>query len=238
MLTKDQPLLARLEKEAARQDWQLDHLTTATSAVVALNEQAYAAMIWDLAASNLDTTLATMMLLRPGCAFPLLVLAPAPDERTQRKLTAVKVDAVLDSGVGMRLLVATLTQRWWLYDRLPQAQEDQPPAPPKQRGWQLGAVTVDPGQLVVTKKGQAVNLTKKEFQLLTYLCEHQNQVLSREQLLTGVWGYDLLGSSRIVDIHVSHLRDKLEDDPKRPRLIETVRGFGYRLVGDEKKATR
>ena len=59
--------------------------------------------------------------------------------------------------------------------------------------------------------------------------EHQNQVLSREQLLNGVWGYDLLGTSRIVDIHISHLRDKLEDDPKQPQWLKTVRGFGYRL---------
>ncbi len=53
--------------------------------------------------------------------------------------------------------------------------------------------------------------------------------MSREQLLNGVWGYDILGSSRIVDIHVSHLRDKLEDDSQKPVHLTTVRGFGYKL---------
>lgn len=81
----------------------------------------------------------------------------------------------------------------------------------------------------VTKAGQEVSLTRKEFQLLAFLADHQGQVLSREQLLDGVWGYDILGSSRIVDIHVSHLRDKLEDDSQKPVHLTTVRGFGYKL---------
>ena len=80
------------------------------------------------------------------------------------------------------------------------------------------------------RQGQPVELTPKEFQLLSYLINHHNQVLSREQLVSGVWGYDLLASSRIVDIHISHLRDKLEDDPHKPAHLLTVRGFGYKFV--------
>lgn len=82
----------------------------------------------------------------------------------------------------------------------------------------------------MTKHGQQIQLTPKEFQLLTYLVNNRGQVLSRDQLVNGVWGYDLLETSRIVDIHISHLRDKLEDDSQHPVHLLTVRGFGYKLV--------
>ena len=71
------------------------------------------------------------------------------------------------------------------------------------------------------------NLTPKEFKLLKYLYDNRNQVISREQLLNGVWNYDILGTSRMVDIHISHLRDKIEKDPHNPEWIKTARGFGY-----------
>ena len=76
---------------------------------------------------------------------------------------------------------------------------------------------------------QDLGLTPKEFKLLHYLIQHPNQVLSREQLLQGVWDYDILGNSRMVDIHISHLRDKIEPDPQNPIWLQTVRGFGYVL---------
>ena len=62
---------------------------------------------------------------------------------------------------------------------------------------------------------------------LKYLYDNRNQVISREQLLNGVWNYDILGTSRMVDIHISHLRDKIEKDPHHPEWIKTARGFGY-----------
>lgn len=74
---------------------------------------------------------------------------------------------------------------------------------------------------------QKVILTPKEFKLLKYLYDNRNQVISREQLLNGVWNYDILGTSRMVDIHISHLRDKIEKDPHHPEWIKTARGFGY-----------
>ncbi|KRN21002.1 phoP protein [Pediococcus claussenii] len=80
---------------------------------------------------------------------------------------------------------------------------------------------------IVTKNSKPIELTPNEFKLLEYLYENSGQVLSREQILNSVWGYEFGGQTRIVDLHVSHLRDKLEDDPKHPNIIRTVRGFGY-----------
>ncbi len=81
------------------------------------------------------------------------------------------------------------------------------------------------------KGGREVSLTKTEFRLLCEFADHAGAVLSRDQLLERVWGYEYLGDSRLVDAHVRRLRVKIEDHPDEPRLIVTVRGLGYRLLG-------
>ncbi|MCA9960556.1 MAG: response regulator transcription factor [Anaerolineales bacterium] len=91
----------------------------------------------------------------------------------------------------------------------------------------LGNVTVDPGSREVTVADTRVNLRTKEFDLLLTLIEHANQVLSREQLLDLVWGYEFYGQTRTVDVHIAHLRDKLADSTL---TIETVWGMGYKLT--------
>lgn len=82
----------------------------------------------------------------------------------------------------------------------------------------------------VLRHGEPVPLTKTEFRLLCEFAAHPNQVLSRDQLLERVWGYDYLGDSRLVDAHIRRLRTKIEAHPDDPELIVTVRGLGYRLV--------
>ncbi len=78
---------------------------------------------------------------------------------------------------------------------------------------------------------QVLDLSPKEFSLLAELMRHEHAVLSRDLLLTRVWGYDYIGDSRTVDVHVRWLREKVEADPSRPQLILTVRGVGYRFEG-------
>lgn len=94
----------------------------------------------------------------------------------------------------------------------------------------MGDVELRREQGVVLKAGRELSLTKTEFNLLCEFADHPNIVLSRDQLLERVWGYEYLGDSRLVDAHVRRLRVKIEDQPDDPRLILTVRGLGYRLV--------
>lgn len=93
----------------------------------------------------------------------------------------------------------------------------------------VGSLSIDLGKHVVTKSGAEIPMPVKEFDLLRFLAENRGRVLTREQLLDHVWGYDYAGETRTVDVHVRHLRMKVEDDPDNPALIETVRGVGYRL---------
>ena len=94
----------------------------------------------------------------------------------------------------------------------------------------FGDVDLRREQGLVFKAGRELSLTKTEFNLLCEFADHPNVVLSRDQLLERVWGYDYLGDSRLVDAHVRRLRVKIEDQPDDPRIILTVRGLGYRLI--------
>lgn len=97
----------------------------------------------------------------------------------------------------------------------------------------LGNVTVDPMSREVTVNDQRITLRTKEFDLLLTLLDHVNHVLSREQLLDLVWGYEFYGQTRTVDVHIAHLRDKLSDSNL---TIETVWGMGYKLVAPPEEA--
>ncbi|MEL0539077.1 response regulator transcription factor [Staphylococcus debuckii] len=93
----------------------------------------------------------------------------------------------------------------------------------------IGSIKIRPEYFEVYKNNELLELTPKEFELLLYLIERQGRVITREHMLNSVWNYEFTGDSRIVDVHISHLRDKLEENPKQPKLIKTVRGLGYKL---------
>lgn len=90
-------------------------------------------------------------------------------------------------------------------------------------------VRIDVSARRVWKDEREIDLTTIEFDLLHALAEHRGRVLSREQLLERVWGHDFYGEDRVVDVHLGHIRKKVEVDPARPELIVTVRGVGYRF---------
>lgn len=94
---------------------------------------------------------------------------------------------------------------------------------------QIGELKIYPERYEVEKNNQLISFTRKEFELLHYLATNVEKVLSRDQLLSAVWNYDFVGDTRIVDVHISHLRDKIESDTKKPEYIKTVRGIGYKL---------
>ena len=94
----------------------------------------------------------------------------------------------------------------------------------------MGDIEVREAEGLVTRNGERVPLTTTEFRLMCEFAAHPGQVLSREQLLERVWGYDYFGDSRLVDAHIRRLRLKIEEQPDQPTAIQTVRGLGYKLV--------
>ncbi|NTU83701.1 MAG: response regulator transcription factor [Chloroflexales bacterium] len=95
--------------------------------------------------------------------------------------------------------------------------------------WALGPLRIDDVRHEVTLDGAPLTLTSTEYGLLTTLAAHPGRVFTRAQLLERVWGDDYFGDDHVVDVHIANLRKKLGEEPAQPRLIETVRGVGYRL---------
>jgi two-component system, OmpR family, alkaline phosphatase synthesis response regulator PhoP len=97
--------------------------------------------------------------------------------------------------------------------------------------YRFGDIVVDTRRTEVMRDGAVVELSALEFKLLRYFVEHAGATLSRDELLNEVWGYDAMPSTRTVDVHVAWLRQKLEENPRRPQYILTVHGLGYKFAG-------
>lgn len=99
----------------------------------------------------------------------------------------------------------------------------------------VGALVIQPDAYLVQKRGESIELTHREFELLHYLAQHIGQVMTREHLLQTVWGYDYFGDVRTVDVTIRRLREKIEDNPSHPTWIVTRRGVGYYLRNPEQE---
>ena len=98
---------------------------------------------------------------------------------------------------------------------------------------EIGDLVIHPEAYMVSKRGENIELTHREFELLHYLAQHIGQVMTREHLLQTVWGYDYFGAVRTVDVTVRRLREKVEDNPSHPKWLVTRRGVGYYLRNPE-----
>ena len=99
----------------------------------------------------------------------------------------------------------------------------------------VGDLIVHQDAYIASKRGEEIELTHREFELLLYLAKHTGQVMTREHLLETVWGYDYFGDVRTVDVTVRRLREKIEDEPSHPNYIITRRGVGYFLKNPDQE---
>jgi two-component system alkaline phosphatase synthesis response regulator PhoP len=97
--------------------------------------------------------------------------------------------------------------------------------------YRFGGIVVDFRRAEVTRAGQPVDLSAREFKLLRHFIEHRGATLTRDELLSDVWGYDEMPLTRTVDVHVAGLRQKIESNPKTPEYILTIHGLGYKFAG-------
>ncbi|MER1987016.1 MAG: response regulator transcription factor [Solibacillus sp.] len=106
--------------------------------------------------------------------------------------------------------------------------------PTGERIFTVGQLEVYPERFEAFLNSETLEFTPKEFELLVYLLDNKNRVLTRDQLLSAVWNYDFAGDTRIVDVHISHLRDKIEENSRKPIFIKTIRGLGYKFEEPKK----
>lgn len=226
IVTKNDTLYAELANAFAEQDWLTYRVTTAVKVIEKLKHHNFNSILWDLSIANIDTAEATISLIREQVKGPIIAIDTKYQVKSYEKLLENHFDDYLVQPISMVLLTNLLKQRWWYSDQIFHNSKEIKKDHEKNIVTQKDLI-INRSKHEVKIRGQEVYFTPKEFKLLEFLLNHQGQVLSREQLLQNVWGYDYIGTSRMVDIHISHLRDKLETDPQHPTVLKTVRGFGY-----------
>ena len=143
---------------------------------------------------------------------------------------------VVDKVVGLKLGADDYLTKPFdaaeLVARLEALLRRRPSAPrPGGEAYRFGDIIVDFRRMEVTRRGRAVDLSARERKLLRHFIEHRGATLSRDELLTEVWGYDEMPLTRTVDVHVAGLRQKIEANPKVPEYILTIHGLGYKFTG-------
>jgi DNA-binding response OmpR family regulator len=162
--------------------------------------------------------------IRATSAVPIIMLSALDEEVDKVVGLELGADDYITKPFGMRELrsrVRAVLRRSQLATATPESDGER---------LEVGDVQLDPARRVVTVDGVSVDLTYVEFELLQMLMSSPGRVFSRSQLLDGVWGSSDFREPRTVDVHVRHLREKLEPTPSEPRYIQTVRGVGYRFA--------
>ena len=180
-------------------------------------------LILDVMLPNLDGIEITRKLRQEKVETPILVLT-AKDDPIDRILgLEIGADDYLTKPFSPREVLARMKAIFRRMEPRKQAKED------TEEKLIVGQIVADVANYQVTVDSQPVVLTPKEFELLVYFMKRKERVIDRDTLLERIWNFDFDGQSRIVDVHVSHLREKIEKDPKHPQYLQTIRGFGYKF---------
>ncbi|MCX7623755.1 MAG: response regulator transcription factor [Thermomicrobium sp.] len=172
--------------------------------------------------------------LRERSTVPILILTARDDEIDRVLGLELGADDYLTKPFSMRELVARVKALLRRRELLARELGSEPAA---DQYLTVGPLRIDLAQRRVWRDEREVPLKPREFELLAYLARHRERVCRSEEILRAVWGYETFGDHRTLAVHVHGLREKLEDDPRHPRLIETVRGIGYRLTARHLQAT-
>ena len=158
--------------------------------------------------------------IRARSALPVIILTARGDEADRIVGLELGADDYVTKPFSPRELAA----------RVRTVLRRSEPQTPREERLSLGELELDAATREVSKRGEALKLTVKEFDLLWFLASHPRRVFSRDQLMSRVWGYEAAFDTGTVTVHIRRLREKIEDDPSRPRHLETVWGIGYRVT--------
>ena len=179
-------------------------------------------ILLDLMLPKMDGFQVCKTLREQGRTTPVIMLT-AREEETDKVLgLELGADDYITKPFSMRELLARVKAN------IRRSDMSAPAAPPKEGGLNFGRIIIDVDKLTVSKDGALLDLTQREYELITFLASNPGQVYSREALMEHVWNYEgYVGDVRAVDVAVRRLREKVEDDPANPKFIVTRRGLGY-----------
>ncbi|MEO8971824.1 MAG: response regulator transcription factor [Ktedonobacteraceae bacterium] len=235
LVVDDEPVLVEtIAYNLEQAGYQVTTAADGSSALEAAHRETPDLIILDIMLPEMDGLEVCRQLRRESntSTTPIMMLTAKGDEIDKVVGLEVGADDYVTKPFGRRELLARVRALLRRSEYTPASEEHAAQAnaeevPRQTRDLVAGPIRIDLAGRRVHCRGQELELQPKQFELLTYLVRNRGTVLTRDQLLHNVWGYDYVGDTRTVDVHVRWLREKLEEDPANPRLIQTVRGVGY-----------
>lgn len=222
LIIEDEPtLVATLRYNLEHDGYQVASASDGAEGIAAARAQRPDLVLLDLMLPTMDG-FEVCRLLRREMSAPILMLTAKSDEVDKVVGLELGADDYVTKPFSMRELLARVRA---LLRRAEVAPSDE--------GERLvaGELEIDLGRRTASRKGERLSLKPKEFELLLFFLRNRGRAFTREQLLNQIWGYDFVGDTRTVDVHIRWLRQKIEDDPGKPTRLLTVRGVGYRFEG-------
>ena len=224
LVVDDEPTIVEVvELYLLREGFKVLTAADGNAALDAVQQQRPDLVVLDLmlpGMSGLDVT----RQLRTGGALPIIMLTARGEEADRIVGLELGADDYVVKPFSAREVVARIRAVLRRTDS---------PGEPEEKPIEIGEVRLDPAKREVTKDGEALELSRKEFELLRLLMENAGSVVTRERAFEEVWDTTWLGSTKTLDVHVSGLRRKLGDDSSEPRFLHTVRGVGFRFTSPE-----
>lgn len=216
----EKPIVTLLDYNIKNAGFQTDVAYDGKEAVIKCETNEYDLIVLDLMLPEMDGMAVCKHLRMNKIETPILMLT-AKDEEFDKVLgLELGADDYLTKPFSPKEVVArikAILRRSTRNDK------------PNFSSLKIGELTIYPERYEAEMNSNVITFTRKEFELLFHLAKNKGKVISRDQLLSSVWDYDFVGDTRIVDVHISHLRDKIEPNTKKPVYIKTVRGLGYKL---------
>jgi two-component system alkaline phosphatase synthesis response regulator PhoP len=222
LLIEDEPgLVLTLTDRLSREGYAVESTADGESGVERAANEAFDLLLLDVMLPRMSGFDVCRDLRKRGVLTPVIMLTARG--QVADKVAGLKLGA--DDYVTKPFEMAELLARI-------EAQLRRVPAGPHPaEGYAFGDVRIDFQTAEAKRRGEPIELSAREFQLLRYFVEHRGETLSREELLNVVWGYNVTPSTRTVDVHVAWLRQKIEPNPRHPQFILTIHGMGYKFAG-------
>ncbi len=231
LVVEDEPSLQEtLTYTLEKQGYDVDSVGDGHAAVEAAHSNQPDLIVLDIMLPGMDG-FEVCKILRREMNVPIIMLTARDDEIDRVVGLEVGADDYLTKPFSMRELIARIKAQLRRTQVIREELDKLKTSPPVQDVLTFENLTINRTRREVTLSGLAVALKPQEYDLLAFFAEHRGQMLSREFILERVWGWDYIGDSRTVDVHVRWLRQKIEADPATPTRIVTVRGGGYRFEG-------
>ena len=226
LIIEDDADIAAIEKDYLElSGFQVSVCSDGVSGLTAALEQSFDLLLLDLMLPGMDG-FTICRRVREVKDIPILMVTALGKDVDKIRGLGYGADDYIEKPFSPSVLVARVKAHLAQYQRLK-------PSPAESMVLTVGPLTADFASRRVAKNGEEVPLKNKEYELLVFLMRHPGQVFSREDLYEMIWGLESLGDNITVAVHINRLREKMEDDPAHPQLLQTVWGVGYRLQKGE-----